>query len=853
MVNVVGDTARRYRWVVGVVTVALFAAGCTGSDAADPAEVPGAVVLGDGDTYEATIVRTEGGVPHITGDSVADVSFGQGWASGEDRTCDLADMVVKLNGERARWFGAGDGDANINSDIAANVVGVRQLADDDWASVSDNVREGLTAFAAGWNAHLDHVGVDGINGWCAGEPWVKPVDGVDVYAWSRAVALLASAAAVEDFVAAAQPPAATDSAVAEAAVGDLPDTADNGQLPGVAVASNAWAIGADRSATGGGMLVGNPHFPWEGALRFWEVHLTIPGEVDIYGAQLSGLPGIGIGFTNEFAWTHTVSAGNRFTAYLLDLVPGDPTSYRYGDTERQMEPVDITIEVLGDDGELTTETVTRWRSHYGPMLDFPGVGWTDTAAITMRDANIDNNEFIEQYFTMLEASSLDDLIDAHRTWGGVPLFNTIAVSADGRAWYADTSATPRLSPQALDAYEELKATNPVIAIAADNGAVLLDGSDPVFEWSEVPGARDPGLVPFDEMPVLERSDYVFNANDSFWMSHGQVMLEGDYSPLHGPQGTARTPRTRENATLLDDTGAGGPAGDDGLFTLDELSAAALANTGFTARMLREDVVERCGDAPPVTVEAVGDAPDGGLPASTVDLTDACGVLASWDGVYDTESRGAVLWREFVGRFSGTELRSAGTLWAQPFDPADPLGTPSGLAPAPSDDDDPVLVNLARATQVLDAAGLPLDVPLGEVQVAVRNGEVIPIHGGNSADGTPNQVGWLSAGQTQTADPAVESLTRVPVAPGASLADVDGDGTDTRGYRINNGTSFLFAVAYGPDGPEARAMLTYANTEDRTSADYVDATRQFSDKQWRTVAFTPDEVRSAAESTTVVRG
>ena len=40
----------------------------------------------------------------------------------------------------------------------------------------------------------------------------------------------------------------------------------------------------------GGMLVANPHFPWEGELRFWEVHLTVPGEVDIYGAQLSGCP-----------------------------------------------------------------------------------------------------------------------------------------------------------------------------------------------------------------------------------------------------------------------------------------------------------------------------------------------------------------------------------------------------------------------------------------------------------------------------------------------------------------------------------------------------------------------------------
>jgi acyl-homoserine-lactone acylase len=94
------------------------------------------------------------------------------------------------------------------------------------------------------------------------------------------------------------------------------------------MASNGWAVGRDAVEGGqGGVLVANPHFPWEGELRFWEVHLTVPGELDIYGANLTGVPGIGIGFTENFAWTHTVSAGSRFTAYTLTLDPTDPTSY----------------------------------------------------------------------------------------------------------------------------------------------------------------------------------------------------------------------------------------------------------------------------------------------------------------------------------------------------------------------------------------------------------------------------------------------------------------------------------------------------------------------------------------------
>ena len=139
---------------------------------------------------------------------------------------------------------------------------------------------------------------------------------------------------------------------------------------------------------------------------------------------------------------------------------------------------------------------------------------------------------------MMTAQSFDEFVAAHREHQGIPLFNTIAVSNDGRAWYADTSATPNLSAEAEALYLERLDTDPITGIARENGVVLLDGSDSRFAWEDAPGARDPGLVPFDEMPMVERSDYVFNANDSFWMPHATEMLDGRL--LHG----CTAPRTR---------------------------------------------------------------------------------------------------------------------------------------------------------------------------------------------------------------------------------------------------------------------------------------------------------------------
>ncbi|MCB1269770.1 MAG: penicillin acylase family protein, partial [Microthrixaceae bacterium] len=130
-----------------------------------------------------------------------------------------------------------------------------------------------------------------------------------------------------------------------------------GPLAPLEVGSNAWAVGSQRNESGtGALLVANPHFPWEGALRFAEVQLTVPGEIDVYGAQLAGLPGVGIGFTEGVAWSHTVSAGKRMTAYLLDLDPESPTTYLVDGEPHEMTSAEHTVEILRPDGTVDTET-----------------------------------------------------------------------------------------------------------------------------------------------------------------------------------------------------------------------------------------------------------------------------------------------------------------------------------------------------------------------------------------------------------------------------------------------------------------------------------------------------------------
>jgi acyl-homoserine-lactone acylase len=653
-------------------------------------------------TYTATIRRTADGVPHVLADDLPSLGFGHGYAFAEDHACSLADAVVQVRSEAARWFGRGTDDRWVDQDLVYLALDLQGRGAAGFDAAAPELQDQIRGYAAGFNHYLEEVGGDALAGYCAGAEWVGPIDEYDLAAYYTALSWRASVDPLKGYIASAQPPAPagdTTGGDEDASGTDTSDTVDAETAAALArlvpeateLASNAWAIGPDRSATGEAMLVGNPHFPWQGMLRFHEVHLTVPGEVDVYGVTLLGSPAVNIGFTEGVAWSHTVSAGGRFTAYTLDLVPGDPTSYRYGDEVRQMTSTDVSVEVLEEDGSIGTVERTMWSSHYGPIIDFPGLGWSDTLTLTFRDANADNDELIPQFAAMNQAQSMDELIEAHATWQGIPWVNTIAASADGRIWYADTSATPNLSPEAIAAWEERLTTDPFTQIALDNRIVLLDGSDPLFEWVDDPAARDPGVVPFEAMPQLERSDFVFNANDPYWLAHPDELL-GGFSPLHGLAERPVSNRTRGNAVQLSPDR--GDSGTDGLFEFTELRDSAVGNRVFTAEALLDEVLVRCGD----------DA------ASIPELAPICEVLAGWDRRVDLDSVGAALWREFIDSFSNAELTDAGPLWAQPFDPADPVGTPSGLSPEAA-----VAERLLAAAEVLRAAGFDIDTPLGEIQ------------------------------------------------------------------------------------------------------------------------------------------
>ena len=773
-----------------------------------------------GGRHEAEITWTTHGVPHVVADDFAGLGFGQGWACARDHFAGIVDHVVKVRSERARHLGAGEGDKHLHSDLGYLALDVRRRAADAAARQPAEIVDMVGGYAAGVNAWFAEHGRDALPAWCRDASWIGPIEPLDLFGVYVDLAIIASGRNLVEYIGSAAPPGA-DEHEAPPPPPPEPLVADPG------LASNGWAFGGDATATGRGLVMANPHFPWWGEGRFWECHLRIPGALDVYGASLVGVPFVQIGFNQHVAWTHTFSRGSRFTVYKLDLTAGDATRYRYGDDERTMASRSHTVDVLGADGEVRSVTRRLWSSHNGPMLNLPLVGWGDTTAFSYRDANIDNDRFMGQVLAMNRAGGMDDLQAAVAEHQGLPWVNTMAADDTGRCWYIDASSTPKLSDDAQDRFEAALDGDLFTAMLYEMRVALLDGSDPTFEWLDDPAAVEPGLTPYDELPQLERRDHVFNANDPYWLPHATEQIVR-HQALCGRYRRPVSPRTRMNARLAGGTGPVSPTGPGGTWTRDDAVAAVLGNHSLMAELVQEALVERLRAA-----EVAGRATVT-LDGEDVDLTGTADLLAAWDGRYELDSVGAVVFREWLASFTPAELADAGTLFAIGFDPAAPVVTPHSLAPAPDEGPDPVLAAMARALRALTDAGVAADAALGSVQYVERGGRRVPLHGGFECEGIANVIAPI--GTLARAD-----LEPGPAMPPAVPGRTERTGLHQGGYPAVYGVSFLMSCAFGDDGPDAVGLLVYGQSGDPASPHHTDQLDDFAAKRLRPLRFTDEAI------------
>jgi len=764
----------RRRSLTGSILLALTVSACNEAmdQATDQASPNPSATASE---YETRIRWTGYGIPHVDADDWGSLGYGFAYATANDGICSMARDVVMVNGELSRHFGAEP--ANLASDAFHRAMLDEDMLDHYRDEQSRRSREFSAGYVAGYNRFVrDHAG--NLPAACAGQPWVRAVSEHDVERLNIGVGIRYGLGRFIREVANAAPP------------GEAVAVLDTDFSTPAAYGSNAVGMGSEVTASGRGLLLGNPHYPWQGSSRFHMIHTTIPGEVDVMGVSLYTTGRVAIGFNHDVAWSHTVSTGLRSTFYALELHPDNPMQYRYGDGYREIEAARITIPVAGDADPVTR---TVYRTHFGPVVVSDQLPWTEDRAFAIRDANLYNTRQADTYDAINRASSVAELEQALMLQG-VSWVNTVAADRHGEALYADFSTVPNVDAGLLQRCN-----------AAPHGMpgqiVILDGSDPDCEWEEDDRSAIPGVMPPREMPSHTRRDYVHNANDSYWLSNPEAPLEG-FSPIIGAEREAVSLRTRAGLSFIEE------ALDSGMrMRPRDLQDMLFSHRNFGAELLLDDLLALCGTQNEPVATGTGDP---------VALAPACRVLTQWDRRMTPDSRGGHVWREFM-----RDARRIEDLYRVPFDPADPVRTPRGLNTEDEAVRSRLLAALGQAVQRLERSGIALDARLGDIQYTLDGDERIAVPGG---EGWSGMWSVIIAGLREEA-----------------------------GYTpILHGNSYIQVVGWDDDGRvEPNAILTYSQSEDPASPHFADQTRLYARGEWLSLPFRNEEIAADPDLETLV--
>jgi acyl-homoserine-lactone acylase len=832
------STARVLAAATLPLVVATAPAGC-GDDAIDTAADSGTTTPSNLEPFKATVRRTTAGIPHIKAENLGGMGYGYGYVFAEDNLCILAEEILTVRGERAKYFGEAPYDlgqtssqSNTNSDAVYKMLATKEVIEKSRAAVDADVQAAVRGFAAGVSRYVRELKAgqhEGRHVACRNEPWAREINDEDMYLRFYKLALIASSATFIDGIAAARPasarigpPVAPPSPSARISPARIEAGLEAISPNFMATrrgefGSNMYGFGSEVTG-GGGIQFGNPHFPWYGGERLYQVHLTVPGKMDIQGASLYGVPFVLIGFNDTFAWSHTVSTAYRFTPYGLTLKDGDPLTYIQDGQEKKITPVDLSVEVKGEGGALRTEVVRLYKSEYGPMI-YLGQSlfdWTDKRAFTIRDANAENFRLIKNYARWNMAKSLEEFQRIHAEEVAVPWVNTVAADKNGDVYYGDITVVPNV-PDALADSCQIPILSKSLAQAAP-GLALLDGSKKACDWAIDADAPQPGAFGAGNLPKVNRKDWVVNCNDSFWLTNTKAPITG-FARIIGREGYEQSLRSRLcHQQVLDRV-----AGTDGLpgtnVTVDAVKQIVLGSRVFSAERMKQPILDAVCTVPNVMLASDPLTKQDFAPAVDVAIGPACAALAAWDNRDNPDSKGSLVWDELWFRIEA--LRSTATAtFKVPFSAADPINTPRDLTWT----GDAMAQAFAAAVRSIQQAGFAVDAPRSAF--SYRQGK------GGPADRIPVPGGFQRSGNFTIA----QTKGAITLKP------------DTGYGPMTFGNSYIQAVALTPAGVDASTFVTYSLSTDPASPHYDDYTRQYATKQWVKAAYTEAEVAADTKST-----
>ena len=338
------------------------------------------------------IVRNVSSVPHIFGETDADVYFGLGFAHAQDRLWQMTLMRRTVQGRLSELFGP----RTIRTDELMRRLDLYTAARASVAVQDEATIEMLEAYAAGVNAWLTTVNEGalgrGAPEFFAFEPEIAAWTAADSIAIVKLLALRLSPHLQEEVLRArvsllptvdedrlkdilpdvpGQGVAALP-AYAELAPGIAPPAApfriaEDALYPiqplAFAGASNAWAASPSRAAALGSLVAHDPHLGFSAPSPWYLARLEIEAG-GVIGATVPGVPVIMAGRSERLGWAITASYVDDQDLHLEELSPLSADEYRTPDGFAPFESRDSIIRVADQD-PVTIRL--RWTDN-GPVL-----------------------------------------------------------------------------------------------------------------------------------------------------------------------------------------------------------------------------------------------------------------------------------------------------------------------------------------------------------------------------------------------------------------------------------------------------------------------------------------------------
>ena len=439
--------------------------------------------------------------------------------------------------------------------------------------------------------------------------------------------------------------------------------------------SNAWALAPSKSADGHAMLLSNPHLAWAPSfMTYYEAQLTAPG-IEMYGATQVGFPVLRFCFNEDHGLTNTVNGTVAATLYKLTL-SGD--GYMLDGKALPFKTESKSIKVKQADGSLKVEVFTAREAVQGPVFTR-----ADGTTVALRLAGLDRPFGIQEYWDLDMAHGITEFTTILKRLQ-VPMFNMVYADKDGHILYQYNGTIP----------------------VHDHGdfaywSGLVPGDTSATMWTKI--------HPYEDLPrtLDPPAGWVHNTNNPPWVNTAPPALDPAKYPAYMSP-VNMTFRAEQSATLL----MAKPK-----FTFDEFMTQKLSTRSLMADRVLEPLLA-----------AAANSNDPLVQKSTA-------LLKGWDHYYNNDSRAALLFETWAGKFAGAQflgLNNFTNTWTL----SDPLNTPSGIKdPAKAVD------MLKVAAQETIAKYGSLDRPFGEVSRFHWGTYNLPGNGGFGNIGIFRVITW----------------------------------------------------------------------------------------------------------------